>query len=59
MYRVRWEDYRKVDQWDFAHKLTIAFSDKNEIITVKYSDIYINQGFTQDAFELSSELINR
>jgi len=58
IYRVRWEDYRKVDQWDFAHKVTITFSTKNEIITVKYSDIYINQGFAPDAFKLSSEFIH-
>ena len=58
IYRVYWDDYRKVDRWDFAHKLVIEFKDKNEAVTVEYSDLFINQGFAPDAFEFASELVN-
>ena len=51
IYRVYWDDYRKVDQWDFAHKVVIEFNDKNEVVTVKFSDLFINQKFAPDTFE--------
>lgn len=58
IYRIYWDDYRKVDQWDFAHKIVIEFKAKNEVVTVKYLDLFINKGFTPDAFEFESELVN-
>ena len=58
IYRVYWDDYRKVDQWDFAHKVVIEFKTRNEVVTIKYSDLFINQGFAPDAFEFVSELVN-
>ena len=51
IYRVYWDDYRKVDQWDFAHKVIIELKAKNEVVTVKYSDLFINQKFAPDSFE--------
>ena len=51
IYRVYWDDYRKVDQWDFAHKVIIELKAKNEVVTVKYSDLFINQKFAPDTFE--------
>ncbi len=51
IYRVFWDDYRKVDQWDFAHKVIIELKAKNEVVTVKYSDLFINQKFAPDSFE--------
>lgn len=58
IYRVSWDDYRKVDQWDFAHKVLIELKDRNEVIAVKYSDPVINQGFAPDAFQLAPDLVN-
>ena len=58
IYSVYWDDYRKVDQWDFAHKVVIEFKTRNEVVTIKYSDLFINQGFAPDAFELVSELVD-
>ena len=58
IYRVYWDDYRKVDQWDFAHKVVIEFKTRNEVVTIKYSDLFINQGFAPDAFEFIPELVN-
>lgn len=58
VYRVEWDDYRKVDKWDFAHEIRIHFKSRKETITVKYSDIFINQGFPLNVFKFSSESIN-
>ena len=58
IYRVYWDDYRKVDQWDFPHKLVIKFKAKNEVIKVIYSDLFINQGFAPDVFDFALELFN-
>lgn len=51
LYRVRWDDYRKVDEWNFAHRIVIELRDRDETITVKYSDPVINQGLAPDAFQ--------
>ena len=51
IYSVYWDDYRKVGQWDFAHKVVIEFKSNNEVVTVKYSGLIINQKFAPDAFE--------
>ena len=59
VYKVCWRDYRKVDQWDFAHKVVIEFKAKNEVVTVRYSDLFINQRFTPDAFEFLPKLKNK
>jgi len=58
IYRVYWDDYRKVDQWDFPHKLVIKFKAKNEVIKVIYSDLFINQGFAPDVFDFALGLFN-
>ena len=58
IYRVYWNDYRKVDKWDFAHEIVIEFKAENETVTLKYSDLFINQGFDPDVFEFVSEWMN-
>lgn len=49
---VSWDDYRKVDQWDFPHKIIISFPNRGEILKVKYSDPKINEGIPREAFEI-------
>ena len=58
IYRVYWDDYRKVDKLDFAHKVVVKVKSKKQSIVVKYSDVMINQGIPFDAFELASGLMN-
>jgi len=58
IYRVYWDDYKKVDELDFAHKIVIKIKSKNQSIVLNYSDVMINQGISLDAFELALGLIN-
>ena len=58
IYRVYWYDYKKIDKLDFAHEVVIKLKSKDQSITVKYSDVIINQGITRDVFELAVEFIN-
>jgi len=58
IYRVYWEDYKKVDELDFAHNVVIEIKSKNQSIVVSYSDVMINQGISLDAFELALGLMN-
>jgi hypothetical protein len=58
IYRVYWDDYRKIDKLDFAHKVVVKVKSKKQSIVVKYSDVMINQGIPFDAFELASGLMN-
>ena len=58
IYRVYWDDYKKVDELDFAHKVVIEIKSKNQSIVVSYSDVMINQGISLDAFDLALELMN-
>jgi hypothetical protein len=58
IYRVYWDDYRKVDKLDFAHKVVVKVKSKQQSIVVKYSDVIINQGIPFDAFDLASGLMN-
>jgi hypothetical protein len=58
IYRVYWDDYRKVDKLDFAHKVVVKVKSKKQSIVVRYSDVMINQGIPFDAFELASGLMN-
>ncbi|HAK37193.1 MAG TPA: hypothetical protein DCM60_02960 [Nitrospina sp.] len=58
MYKVCWDDYQKVGQLNFAHKILIELKDRDETVLVKYSDPVINQGLAPDAFQLASELVN-
>ena len=58
IYRVYWDDYRKVDKWDFAHKVVVKVKSKKQSIVVRYSDVIINQGIPFDTFELASRLMN-
>jgi outer membrane lipoprotein-sorting protein len=58
IYRVYWADYRKVDKFKFAHKVVVEIKSKKQSITVRYSDVMINQGIPFDTFELASGLMN-
>ena len=58
IYRVYWDDYKKVDELDFAHKVVIEIKSKNQSIVVSYSDVMINQGISIDAFDLALGLMN-
>ena len=58
IYRVYWDDYRKVDKLNFAHKVVVKVKSKKQSIVVKYSDVMINQGIPFDTFELASGLMN-
>ena len=53
IYRVYWDDYKKVDELDFPHKVVIEIKSKKQSIVVSYSDVTINQGISLDAFELA------
>ncbi|MBT4375210.1 MAG: DUF4292 domain-containing protein [Nitrospina sp.] len=53
IYRVYWDDYKKVDELDFPHKVVIEIKSKKQSIVVSYSDVMINQGISLDAFELA------
>ena len=53
IYRVYWDDYKKVDKLDFPHKVVIEIKSKKQSIVVSYSDVMINQGISLDAFELA------
>jgi hypothetical protein len=58
IYKAHWDDYQKVGQWDFAHKILIELTDRNETVSVKYSDPVINQGLAPDAFQFASDIVN-
>ena len=53
IYRVYWDDYKKVDELDFPHKVVIEIKSNKQSIVVSYSDVMINQGVSLDAFELA------
>jgi len=53
IYRVYWDDYKKVDELDFPHKVVIEIKSKKQSIVVSYSDVMINQDISLDAFELA------
>ena len=53
LYRVRWDDYRKVGSWDFAHRIVIKLRNQDETVTIKYSDPVINQGLGPDVFHFA------
>ena len=53
LHRVRWDDYRKVGPWDFAHRIVIELRNQDETVTVKYSDPVINQGLGPNVFRFA------
>ena len=53
LYRVRWDDYRKVGPWDFAHRIVIELRNRGETVTIQYSDPVINQGLGSDVFRFA------
>jgi hypothetical protein len=58
VYRVYWDDYKKIDELNFAHKVIIEVKSKKQSIVVRYSEVVVNQGIPLEAFELASGLMN-
>lgn len=53
VYTVRWEDYLKVEDWDFPHRIIISRPDRGETLTVKFTNPQINQGISAETFDFS------
>ena len=58
IYRVYWYDYKKINKFDFAHKVEVKVNSKKQSLVVIFTDVMINQDITLDAFELAPELMN-
>jgi len=58
IYRVYWYDYKKIDKFQFAHKIEIKIKSKKQSFVVRYSEVMINQGIPLNAFDLAPELMN-
>ncbi len=54
-YQVHWEDYRRVGDRDFPHRLTLELPVRGETMTLKYTDPTLNAGLPGDAFDLPKE----
>ena len=52
-YRVQWEDYRKVAEMNFPHRLVISFPGREESVILQYQNPVINVGLPPDAFEFT------
>jgi hypothetical protein len=52
VYSVQWQEYAKIENYDFPHLITLSFPGKQETIRVKYKNPDINQGLPADAFQL-------
>jgi hypothetical protein len=52
VYSVLWQEYAKVEDYDFPHLITLSFPEKQETIRVKYKNPVINQGLPADTFQL-------
>ena len=50
VYSVEWQEYSKVENYDFPHLITLAFPEQQETIRVKYKNPIINQGLPADTF---------
>jgi hypothetical protein len=50
IYSVQWQEYAKVDDYDFPHLITLSFPEKQETIRVKYQKPIINKGLPADTF---------
>ena len=50
VYSVQWQEYAKVDDYDFPHLITLSFPEKQETIRVKYKKPIINKGLPADTF---------
>jgi hypothetical protein len=56
VYKVQWEEYQKVGDYDFPHRVTLSFPEKQEIIRVKYKNPIINKGLPEDTFRFMEPL---
>ncbi len=50
-YEVRWEDYKKVGERDFPHRLFLSFPSRGETVTLEYNNPSINVGLPEGAFD--------
>lgn len=50
VYSVEWQEYSKVENYDFPHLITLSFPEQQETIRVKYKNPIINQGLPADTF---------
>ena len=50
VYSVQWQEYAKVDDYDFPHLITLSFPEKQETIRVKYKKPIINKGLPANTF---------
>ena len=50
VYSVQWQEYAKVDDYDFPHLITLSFPEKKETIRVKYKKPIINKGLPANTF---------
>jgi hypothetical protein len=56
VYKVQWEEYQKVGDYDFPHRVTLSFPEKQEIIRVEYKNPIINKGLPEDTFRFMEPL---
>ena len=51
-YYVQWQDYEKIGSIDWPHLITLKFSDRQEILKIKYKDPTLNGEISPEAFQL-------
>lgn len=52
-YVAEWEDYRKVGDYPFPHRIVLSRPASKETLTVKFDDPQINSGISQSVFQLA------
>jgi hypothetical protein len=52
VYSAKWQEYAKIEGYDFPHLITLFFPEKEETIRVKYKNPSINKGLPADTFQL-------
>jgi len=51
-YYVQWQDYEKIGSIDWPHLITLKFSERQEILKIKYKDPTLNGNISPDIFQL-------
>ena len=54
-YYVQWEDYEKKGSIDWPHLITLKFSERQEILKIKYKNPILNGNISPDIFQLIAE----
>ncbi|MEE9259362.1 MAG: DUF4292 domain-containing protein [Nitrospinaceae bacterium] len=52
VFEVHWEDYRRVGDWNFPHRVILSLSESRKSVTLKFSDPLLNVGVSPGDFEL-------